>query len=221
MTARRSSKITFESLTNTLMDECIHGSVHLQLCREIGRMDPVVGNLAPVFFNFSYFSHLNAALMGANRLFDDSGTSVKTLLSWADSHAGKFAFGSVEDVKRTIGEARMQLAKLHKVQKCLKIRRNNFLAHNSEEGIFDPEGMFQKAGVTYKELQQVFDEAATAINNLDELWGATTTTPRLLNEDDFKHVCELMAKQRCAEIKAEEAEFGIVGLIPERPRGCT
>jgi len=164
MTARRSSKITFESLTNTLMDKRIHGSVHLQLCREIGKMDPVVGNLAPVFFNFSYFSHLNAALMCANRLFDDSGTSLKTLLSWADSHAGKFAFGSVEDVKRTIGDARMQLAKLHKVQKCLKIRRNNFLAHNSEEGIFDPEGMFRKAGVTYKELQQVFDEAATAIN---------------------------------------------------------
>src|ERR1700747_610516 len=100
MTMRRSSKISFESLTEALMNECIHGSVHLQLCREIGRMDPAVGNLAPVFFNFSYFSHLNAALMCANRLFDDSGTSIKTLLSWADSHAGKFAFGSVENVKR-------------------------------------------------------------------------------------------------------------------------
>ena len=221
MTARRSSKITFESLTITLMDECIHGNMHLHLCREIGRMDPVVGNLAPVFFNFSYFSHLNAALMCANRLFDDSGTSVETLLSWADSNAVKFAFGPVEDVKRKICEARIQLAKLHKVQKCLKIRRNNFLAHNSEEAIFNPEGMFQKAGVTYKELQQVFDEAAMAINNLDELWSGTTTTPRLLNEDDFKRVCELIAKQHCAEIKAHETEFGIFGLISERPCGCT
>jgi len=218
---RLDPKLTFQSLTDALMDECIHGGVHLLICRGIGEMDPVVGGLAPVFFNFTYFSHLNSSMMCANKLFDSTGTSVETLYRWAETHAGQFKFGSAKDVKQAICEARAQLTSLRSVVKCLRIRRNNFLAHNSEESIFNPEGIYKMAGVTYDELKSVFDESAKVINSFNLLWNQQTTLPRLLHQDDFKHVFEMLGKQHCAEIKAHEAEFGIFGLISPRPRGCT
>ena len=90
-----SSKTTpqLQDIVNSLMSEVVYGRTHLRLAKAIRNADPVVVHTARAFFGLTHDAHINAALMYAAKLHDDSrGTvTIRSALDEAQKVAGTFA----------------------------------------------------------------------------------------------------------------------------------
>lgn len=215
----------FVKAADALTDESFHGGVHLGIAEGLADMDLFIGNYAPVFFTYSFYGHLYAAQMYANKVFDShaDAVTVPKFLDMARMRSGKFKFGAEKEVLAYIKEAQTHIReKLDPTIDVLNKRRNKFLAHLSPELAFEREKLQKAKTVTMPQIREVLYDGGRIVNGLLRMWNNSSNQLRETNIDDYRKVVSSMSKQLCAEIQAHEAEFaknGATGRLP-RPKDC-
>ena len=210
-----------DQIFEVLMDECIHAKTYMAVCRGLLAADPVLLDLAPVFFGYSFFAHFYSAQMHANKLFDANkeAISVYRLMTAAAAHKTGFPHATSEQVVEAIRESEDELGRHKNKIGVLRIRRNNVLAHLSHDQVLKRENVNKISAITPTEVASLLELAVRIINRFDLLWSKGVTVSRLPNDDDFRRVFEMMKKQRIAEIEAHEKEFGPDSIVVfPRPR---
>ena len=214
----------FAKAADALTDEAFNGGIHLDICKGLSEMDPIIGNDAPVFFMYTFYGHLYCAQMYANKLFDTDADAVTVprFLEMARIRAGSFEFAEEKDVVALIAEAKIEIEKLNPTVRILRRRRNDFLAHISKKLAFNKEALRNAEKLQFGQISDVLYSGGRIVNSLLQMWNNSRNQLRETHSDDYLKVIERMTKHLCAEIKAHEAEFAKHGLTPRlaRPRGC-
>lgn len=215
----------FVKAADALTDESFHGGVHLAICEGLADIDPFIGNHAPVFFTYTFYGHLYAAQIYANKLFDTHGgaVTVPKFLEMARMRSSKFKSGTEKEVLAYVRKAEAYIRnKLKPTIAVLNSRRNKYLVHISPELAFERDKLQRAKAVTMAQIKEVLYDGGRIVNGLLHLWSNRSNQLRESNRDDYKKVVSLMSKQLCAQIKALEKEFAKHGLrrpLP-RPRDC-
>jgi hypothetical protein len=215
----------FVQAADALTDESFHGGLHLDICAGLADIDPFIGDYAPVFFMYTFYAHLYAAQMYANKLFDTDGNavSVPKFLEMARLRSSKFKHGAEREVLAFIDEANEAIeTKLASTIRVLRTRRNKYLAHLSQELAFERVKLQRAKAVTLPQIREVLYEGGKIVNGLLRMWNRSTNQLRETHNDDYKKVVSSMSKQLCAEITAHEEEFARYGATGKlrRPKDC-
>jgi hypothetical protein len=122
-------------------------------------------------------------------------------------------------VRQAVADARKALSSLAEPLKGLTKRRNFWLAHTDPRTITDPAKMIAAAGLSFPDLEKIFTETGKLLNEFSRLFRDITSIMELIGLDDYSTVTEFVAKVKCEQVRAYEAEFRERAPFP-RPRGC-
>jgi hypothetical protein len=213
----------FVKVSRTLTDEAYHGHAHLDICEGLGKLDPFIGNYAPVFFTYTFYGHLYSAQMYAIKLFDAHGDAftLPKFLEMAKLRASKFPHASEGEVLESLAEADVAVAKLQPTIKELRRRRNDFLAHISEKLVLrDPETA-QSRILTIEQVREVLYDAGKIVNGLMQMWEKSVTQLRPRHTDDYEKIISIVKEYLCAQAKAHDVEYAKYGGgTAPRPMDC-
>jgi hypothetical protein len=214
----------FTKAANALSDESFHGGIHLDICEGISKIDPFIGNHAPVFWMYTFYAHLNAAQMFAVKLFDShaNAVTVPRYVEMASLRASKFAHATEAEVRECVRVVGTRIAKLRPTIEILRKRRNDFIAHISPKLVFNRELLGQEKLVTLPQIREVLLGGGHIVNELLVLWSNTSNQLRDSHSDDYKKVIATVNKHLCDEADRHEAEFKRHGgqfRVP-RPKNC-
>jgi len=214
----------FVKAADALTNESFNGGIHIAIAEGLAKMDPFIGDHAPVFFVYTFYGHLYSAQMHANKLFDkhSNAVTVEKFLEMARMKKSKFQHAGEQDVLACIAEAQKVTASLAPAIKVLRERRNDFLAHLSPKLAFTPEVLQAASKLTMPQIDKVLHEGGKIVNRFLQMWNNSANQLRETHNDDYKKIVSLVSKQLCAEIQAHEAEFNRHGLSPRPPgpRDC-
>jgi hypothetical protein len=215
----------FEKAANALADECFHGGIHLDICEGLLKMDPFIGNHAPVFWMYTFYAHLNAAQMFAIKLFDthSDAVTVPQFVEMARLRASKFAHATEAQVLECISQAEVQVAELQPSIKILRDRRNDFIAHISSTLVFNRKLLEQGKLLTMPQIREVLLSGGHILNDFLQIWCKKSNQLRDSDSGDYKKVVAIVSKHLCDEAARYEAEFNRHGgnvRVP-RPGDCS
>ena len=160
---------TLRRLFGWTISEIVFGRTHVSIVYALKKIDPLVAKSAPVFFDFSLRAHADAALMCANRLFDKnaSALSIHVLLSTVSTQTDAFRFATSQEIREIVKDSKSRISSVERELRVLRTRRNQGLAHMDPGTIHDPKEFNQRSALTFRELGNIFDEAAIIV---DRLW---------------------------------------------------
>lgn len=144
MTKNQIQPSQFDSVFRALLDECTHGKTHLTICKGIAAADPVLLDLAPVFFGYSFYGNLTAAQMCVNKIFDTDrrAMSIDRRLRKAENHKARFAGGKPSEVTEAVGDSHKQIKNSEVVIKGTPFSSQQFhrssFSRPSSEPCLDP-----------------------------------------------------------------------------------
>lgn len=184
----------FEKAANALANECFHGGIHLDICGGLFKMDPFIGNHAPVFWMYTFYAHLNAAQMFAIKLFDNHSNAVTVLqfVEMARLRASEFPHGTEAKVLETIKLAEKAIAELEPTIKILRKRRNDFIAHISPKLVFNRELLEKGKLLTMPQIREVLLGGGHILNDFLQIWCKTSNQLRDSHSDDYKKVLAIV-----------------------------
>jgi hypothetical protein len=209
-------------IAEALTTEVYEGISHLDICRGMQGIDPIVGNRAPTFFMQSFFAHLYAAQMYAVKLFDTSKTSITVprFLEKCRRHASEFQDATPSEVLQYVAEAKKTIDGFFfaSTLKTLKNRRNQYLAHISPELVFDRKRLSEGPKLQFGEIRRVLLKGGRIVNQLSIMWCGKSNQILNTRTDDYKVVVEMMHKQIKIETDEHEAEAKRHGYDLKIPR---
>jgi AbiU2 len=218
--------IDFEKFSSVLMNETHHGQVNLDICEGLEKVDPFILNYSPVFFQYTIWGHIYCAMMYAIKLFDDHGNAytVPKFLAMTRLRVAEFPKGSDEEVLQLVVEADAEIAKLKQTIKELRRRRNQMLAHISEQLVLRDEKFQRETVLTIEQVRRVLRVAGKIVNSLTLKWG-NFMCASYSHTDDYMKVISIVNKYLCEQARRHDEEYAKYGsgmTIPDyaRPRDC-
>jgi len=213
------AKPTIDQILSNLKNEVVLGKAYLTIGKGLAGTDPVVLNTARAFFGLTREACLQMSQMFAAKLYDKTaGTvTVKSLLNVARSQAGKFKFGSPQEVSAVVKEAESRIAALIPILKSVQDRRNQALAHLDPRTVTNPEELDANAKLTVADLERIFEETGSVLNEFALLWQDVTSIMQLIDDEDYTSALDLIADAKHAQADKYEAEFKEPCPFP-RPR---
>ena len=120
----------------------MYGRAYFVVTRGLRHADLPVLNAAPTFFQMTLGVYADASVMTAARIFDrhPRTISIHRLLSLALREPKIFQYGTANEVRKVVSEAKLSLAKLEKILRTVQARRNKAMAHSDPRAIVDPDG---------------------------------------------------------------------------------
>jgi AbiU2 len=209
-----------DQIISNLIYSVVVGQAHLVIAVGLADSDPVVLAAAAVFFAMSIDSHLYSAQMHAARLHDRTrgALTINTLLKRAEKEAGSAKHGTAEEVREAITSSKAQLSELAVTLDALNTRRNTWLAHTDPEAIINPVEVAQEAKLSFPDLQKVFTETGSIVNEFSRLFRDITGILEIMGQTDYQTVIEFVSDVKCRHFRQYEAEFGPAPF--PRPKGC-
>ena len=215
----------FEKALRQLTQILVFGNAHLTIGRGVGAAivnDSAIERAAPAFWGISITAHLDAAQLAAFKLFDKQrGTlTLRHLLKSADFASGSFQKATRSEVEGIIAAARAQIARLEPKLEPLNSKRNKIMAHTDLTVVLDPAKLAQECQVTFTDLEQILAAAAEILNSLSTAYNGTRNFMRLIDDDDFTRVIQLVADAKHAEADRYEEKYGVPAPFerPKRPK---
>jgi len=212
--------LTIDQIISNLIHSVVVGQAHLVVAVGLADSDPVVLAAAAVFFAMSIDSHLYSSQMHAARLHDRTrgAVTINSLLKRAEKEAGAAKYGTAEEVRESIASSKARLSKLAVTLDALTTRRNTWLAHTDPEAISNPVKVAELARVSFPDLQRVFAETGSIVNEFSRLFRDITVVLELFGQTDYQTVIEFVSEKKCEQFRQYEAEFGPAPF--PRPKGC-
>jgi hypothetical protein len=187
---------TIEQLVAWLGVEIAYGRAHGLIVHGLNTADRVVLDAAPLFFDLSMGAHADASLMCANRLFDKTTTavSIPRLLHAVSKFAGTFSSANAQEVRQLLAASEARVIKIEKTLEALRTRRNKTLAHTSPDTLSDPATYKRRGRVTYRELGEVFEEAAIIVDSISRAYSGHPALTLFTDAQDVKEALRLFAE---------------------------
>jgi hypothetical protein len=188
---------TIEQFIASLSMEVAFGRAYGFIVHGLSTADRAILDAAPLFFDLSLGAHADASLMCANRLFDknSAAVSIPRLLQAASKCAGTFRSANVQEVRQLLAASEARVIKIEKTLKAVRTRRNKTLAHTAPDTLSDPATYKEQGHVTYRELGEVFEEAAIIVDSMSRAYsGHPAITVFTDAQQDVKEVLRLVAE---------------------------
>lgn len=180
--------------------EVIVGRTHLGIAKRLREADPAVIPAAQTFFTLTHNAHLDAAQMYAAKLYDKTrnAITISTVLDKAERVAGTFPHKTPpQNVRSIVAAARRRIQEFEKTLDVIENRRNEYLAHLHVNAIIDREGIFNRAELTFDDLDELFVETVNILNDISQMYNGTLAVPALPNADDCENIFRMItAKNR-------------------------
>lgn len=202
-------KPTIDQILSNLKNEVVFGRAYLGISKGLAGADPVVLNTSRTFFGLTLEACLHMSQILAAKLYDKTSgaITVKSLLAEAQSKAGMFKYGTSQEVSTAVMEAETRIAALVPILKCIQDRRNQALAHLDLKTVTNPTGLNVSAKLTLADLEKVFAETSTILNEFSRLWQDMTSVMDFVDDDDFTSALDLIADAKHAQADKYESEF--------------
>ena len=202
-------KPTIDQLLASLIHEVLCGKAYLEIGKGLAGADPVVLNTAHTFFGLTLEASLQRSHMFAAKLYDKkTGTvTVTSLLDAAEFYAGAFKHGTRQEVRDAVEDARKRMTALLPVLTAVRDRRNQAIAHLDPKTVTDPKALETEAKLTVKDLENIFAETGTILNEFSRLWKDTTAVMEFIGDDDYTMALDLIADEKHTQVDKYEAEF--------------
>ena len=215
------SRPDIEQIIAALIKQVVVGKAHLAVTEGLVESDPVVLRAAATFFAMTIDAHLFCAQMFAAKLYDKTrgALTLETLLLRAEDEAGSAKYGSADEVRQAVADSRRVISTLAAPINRLTKRRNLWLAHTDPRTITDPVRMSTAARLSLPHLGLLLSQTGSILNEFSRLFRDITGVMELVDLDDYSTVMEYVARVKCEQVRAYEAEFKERAPFP-RPRGC-
>jgi AbiU2 len=217
-----SAKDEFARVLDLLNDRVVMGKAHLAIGRGLSITltgDPVVAHVAPVFWGTTISSHLDAAQMGAFKLFDrqQSALTVFYLLELAKRSPSVFAKASPDQVAKLVADSESKINLISESVRQIGNKRNRVLAHSDRTVVTDPEKLARITEVTFTDLKAVFDASGAVLNDVSVAFRDASQSWPLIGGEDYETAIQMIVDAKHAQADAYEIEFGLAAPFP-RPK---
>lgn len=205
----QSAQPTIDQVLASLIHEVLLGKAYLEIGKGLAGADPVVLSTANTFFGLTLEASLQMSQMFAAKLYDKKSrtVTVTSLLDAADFYAGAFKHGTRKEVCDAVKDAQKRMAELLPILKAVRDRRNQAIAHLDPKMVTDPKALETEAKLTLKDLEKIFEETGTILNEFYRLWKDTTAVMEFIGDEDYSMALDLIADAKHAQVDKWEAEF--------------
>jgi len=208
----RLPKEMFKKVLARLTEVVVLGKAHLKIGSGIAKTvtaDPVIANVAPVFWGMSMTAHLDAAQMFAFKLFDPrrGSMTIEYLLDKAAECSGDFQNASPSQVSAIIDAACTQVSSLAAPLQPLRTKRNRILAHMDPTIVRDPEKLAKETQVTFSDLNLIFRTAGDIVNRISVAFRDISSDLELIGDTDYEGAVQLIVDAKHAQVDRYEEEF--------------
>jgi len=202
----------FKKVLARLTEVVVLGKAHLKIGSGIAKTvtaDPVIANVAPVFWGMSMTAHLDAAQMFAFKLFDPrrGSMTIEYLLDKAAECSGDFQNASPSQVSAIIDAACTQVSSLAAPLQPLRTKRNRILAHMDPTIVRDPEKLAKETQVTFSDLNLIFRTAGDIVNRISVAFRDISSDLELIGDTDYEGAVQLIVDAKHAQVDRYEEEF--------------
>ena len=200
---------TIQQTLDRLINEFRHGNTSLQIAVGLRAGDPVILQLAPVFFGMSIEGNLELAQIYAARMYDKTrgAITIETLMQQCEDQAKSFNFGTEEQVFSALSWCSEAIKSIRPALNSIKKRRDKALAHLDPRFVATPTFLNTEASLTIPELETVYKKTEQILQRLDAVHSGTIGPLTFLGPDDYLTVLDLLADAKCREATEYEKEF--------------
>jgi hypothetical protein len=215
---------TFNQVLLALKSQIIVGKTYLSIAEGLiqsQQEDPIVQQIAPVFFGLMINGSLEHAQMTIARLYDKSRGSVTVprMLEQATENIASFVRGDVPQIADLVAQGKRMVAELEPVILAIRTRRDKRLAHLDPHSVADPNAYAQEARLTFPDLREAFKKTESLLIDVSSLHDGTVGDLRFVGGEDYKVVLHDLRRYKCAVIEAYEKTYH-VDWGPLRPKDC-
>lgn len=198
------------------------GKAHLSIGRRLAEalaQDPVIGNVAHVFWGTTINAHLDAAQLLAFKLFDSRNGSMtlEYALNLATDGVKFQNARTPEQILELVNMERARIASIGPKLAPIDAKRNRIIAHADPTVVTDPEKIGRATRVTFDDLDSIFKIAGQILNNVSVAFNDVSQSYDLVDVDDYTSVIQLIANAKHDEVERFEREFGAPAPMP-RPK---
>lgn len=181
----------FEKTMERLIELVVLGRAHLQIGRGIAKLmteDPVIRDVARVFWGMSITAHLDAAQMFAFKLFDprNGSMTIPYLLERAKECSADFQKATPEQVSALALDANRDILAIAAALKPLRAKRNRILAHVDPTIVCDPEKLEAETKITFGDLDGIFGTAGKILNNVSVAFRDNSSILEIMGAADYQ-----------------------------------
>ena len=197
------------------------GKAHLSIGRRLAEtlaQDPVIGNVAHVFWGTTITAHLDAAQLLAFKVFDSrpGSMTLEYLLKLADEGV-KFQKVTPQQVSKLVSAERAKIVSIRPKLAPIEAKRNRILAHADPTVVTDPDKIAKQTRVTFDDLDSIFKIAGQILNNVSVAFHDVSSVFDLADVDDYQSVIQRVADAKHDELDKYEREFKEAAPFP-RPK---
>lgn len=192
---------TVQQIIDRLINELIRGKTALQIAIGLRAGDPVVLQLAPVFFGLTIDGNLGLAQMYAAKMYDthEGTVTINALIRRCEEEATAFNHGTEEQVLAAVSWCRNAVDSIQTTLKAIRKRRNEALAHLDPRFVANPTYLNAAAALTIPDLTAAFEQTERILQRIDAVHSGTIGALKYLGHDDYKVVLDLVADAKCTE----------------------
>jgi hypothetical protein len=196
MNTRRQAPTT-QQIIDRLIHELRDGKTALQIANGLRDGDPIVIQIAPVFFGMTIEGNLYLAQMYAAKMYDThAGTvAINALIQRCEDEAMIFKHGTEAQVLAAVAWCRETVASIQTTLRAITKRRNQALAHLDPRFVQDPVALNTSAALTISDLVTVFERTGKILQRIDSVHSGTIGGLGYLGSNDYKVVLDLIAKR--------------------------
>jgi hypothetical protein len=202
----------FQKVLARLREDVVIGKAHLRIGQGLGQKlaaDPVLAQVARVFWGTTMNAHLDAAQLRAFKLFDSrNGTmTLEYLLTIAEDTGVNFR-AHPERLPELFDTCRAHIASVQGKLEPLRAKRNRIIAHSEPTIVTDPEKLAKLTTVTFADLNDIFSSAGRILNEVTVAYSDAFSDYDLLDVDDYTWALQLIADAKHDFFESYERDFG-------------
>lgn len=192
---------SIQQVIDRLISELMRGKTALQIAVGLQAGDPVVLQLAPVFFGMTIDGNLELAQMYASKMYDThkGAVTINTLIDQCEAQAKSFSHGTEKQALAAVSWCRTAVDSIQTTLRSIRKRRNRALAHLDPRFVTNPTHLNTEAALTIPDLTMVFEQTEKILQRIDAVHSGTIGELKFLGDDDYEVVLELVADAKCTE----------------------
>jgi hypothetical protein len=151
-------------------------------------------------------AHAEASMLCLHRIFDRKRDCLdfEMLFEISLQRPKEFRFGTILEVRQQVHRSKARIQSIEPLLKALRVRRNETVAHMGTRGLLDPEAYVEAGKIKHKEIDQVFDLAATILREMLQLHSGADLATTLNDEGDYEAAIELLTLGLAAKTKSQQ-----------------
>jgi hypothetical protein len=188
----RTQAPTTQQIIDRLIHELRDGKTALQIANGLRNVDPIVIQIAPVFFGMTIKGNLYLAQMYAAKMYDThAGTvTINALIQRCEDEAEIFKHGTEAQVLAAAAWCRKTVASIQTTLRAITKLRNQALAHLDPRFVQDPVALNTSAGLTISDVVTVFERTDNILQGIDAVHSGTIGGLGYLGDSDYE-VCSI------------------------------